>query len=369
MVALASGMKDVISFALGEPDYNTPEHIKKALIKALEQGYTHYTSTTGLPELRIAIAEKLARENGIKYDPENEVVVTTGATEAAFSSVMSVIDPDDEVIVTNPNFVFYAPTVMLASGTPVYVPAIENNDFRPIPSEIEDAVTPKTKMIWINSPNNPTGTVLSKEDLEHLARIARKYDLLVISDEVYEKFVYDDSRHFSIASLPEMKERTITINALSKTYAMTGLRVGYVAADQRIIDRIHLVHMHICTHPSTLEQKAGVTALEGSQESVVEMVREFEKRRNFMVGRLNEIDGISCVKPHGAFYVFPNISDTSKSSMEFAEYLLRRGRVNTVPGIAFGTLGEGYLRLSFAASMKLIEEGMNRIEKTMKAPD
>lgn len=366
MVGLAAGMKDVISFALGEPDYDTPVNIKKAAIKAIEAGFTHYTSTAGLPELRQAVAEKLHRENRVDYDPQTEIVITVGACEACYSAIMSTVDPGDEVIVTDPSFVFYAPTVILAGGKPVFVPIEERNDFRPNLDEIEKLITPKTKIIWINSPNNPTGSILLESDAKRIAEIAKKYDLLVMTDEVYEKFVYDGNKHCNVASLPEMKERTLVINALSKTYAMTGWRVGYVAANERLINRIHLVHMHICTHPSVIAQKASVEALTGPQNFVTEMVKEFDKRRRFIVKRLNEIKGLSCWMPPGAFYAFPNITEISKNSYELAEYLLKDGRINTVPGAAFGKHGEGYLRISFASPMKDIEEGMDRLEKSIR---
>jgi len=366
MVALAAGMKDVISFALGEPDYDTPANIKKAAIKAIEAGFTHYTSTAGLPELREAVAEKLRRENGINYDPQTEIVITVGACEGCYTAVMSTIDPGDEVIITDPSFVFYAPSVILAGGKPIFVPLNEKNDFRISLEKVEKLITPRTKMIWINSPNNPTGAILHEPDIEGIADIAKKHDLLVMTDEVYEKFVYDGNKHHSIGSLPGMKERTILVNALSKTYAMTGWRVGYVAANEKIINRLHLVHMHVCTHPGVIDQKASVEALTGPQDSINEMVKEFDRRRKFITKRLNEVDGISCWNPEGSFYAFPNITQIGKSSYELAEYLLKEGKINTVPGAAFGKNGEGYLRISFACPMKDIEEGMNRLEKTVK---
>ena len=366
MVALASGMKDVISFALGEPDYDTPANIKTAAIKAINAGFTHYTSTAGLPELRGAVAEKLRKENGASYDPQNEIIITVGACEGCYTAIMSTIDPGDEVIVTDPSFVFYAPSVILAGGKPIFVPLKEENDFRVELGEVEKLITPKTKMIWINSPNNPTGAILFEDDIRGMADIAKKHDLLVLTDEVYEKFVYDGNIHYNICSIPEMKERTILVNALSKTYAMTGWRVGYVAANEKIINRLHLVHMHVCTHPGVVDQKAAVEALTGPQDSVSEMVREFDRRRKFITKRLNEVEGISCWNPKGSFYAFPNIKQIGKSSYELAEYLLREGKINTVPGAAFGRNGEGYLRISFASPMKHIEEGMDRLEKTVK---
>jgi aminotransferase len=366
MVALAAGMKDVISFALGEPDYATPVNIKKAAIKAIEAGFTHYSSTAGLPELRQAVAEKLHKENYVDYDPQTEIVITVGACEACYSAIMSTVNPGDEVIITDPSFVFYAPTVILAGGRPVFVPVKEKNNFRPNLDQAEKLITPKTKIIWINSPNNPTGSVLLESDVNRIAEIAKKHDLLVMTDEVYEKFVYDGNKHYNIASLPGMRERTIVVNALSKTYAMTGWRVGYVAATEKLINRIHLIHMHVCTHPSVIAQKASVEALTGPQDSVTEMVREFDRRRRYIVKRLNEIDGLSCWTPAGSFYAFPNIAEIGKNSYELAEYLLKEGRINTVPGAAFGKHGEGYLRISFASPVKDIEEGMNRLEKSIK---
>jgi aminotransferase len=366
MVTMAAGMKDVISFALGEPDYDTPMNIRQAAIKAIEEGFTHYTSTAGLPELREAVAEKLRTENGVSYDPQTEIIITVGACEACYSAVMSTIDPGDEVIITDPSFVFYTPSVILAGGKPVLVPTKEKNDFRPNLDEMEGLITPKTKMLWINSPNNPTGSILLQNDIKRIADIAKKHDLLVMTDEVYEKFIYDGYKHYNISTLPGMKDRTIVVNALSKTYAMTGWRVGYVAANEKLINRIHLVHMHICTHPSIIAQKASVEALRGPQDSVSEMVREFDSRRKFIIKRLNEIEGISCWNPKGSFYAFPNITQLGKGSYELAEYLLKEGRINTVPGAAFGKHGEGYLRISFASKMKNIEEGMSRLEKTVK---
>jgi aminotransferase len=366
MVALAAGMNDVISLAIGEPDYDTPQNIKKAAIKALEDGFTHYTQTQGLKEFRDAVSEKLRRENSLDYDPVSEIVATVGATEACFSSILSIVNPGDEVIITDPGFVFYAPTIILAGGTPVYVPIEQKRDFVPSAELLEEHVTEHTKAIWINSPHNPTGAVLSKDDLIGVSDIAKRHDLLVVSDEVYEKFVFDGNEHFSIGALPDMKERTITINALSKTYAMTGLRLGYVAAPKNLIDRIHLVHMHVCTHPSSEVQKAGVEALLGPQDSVREMVAEFVRRRELMIRRLNEIEGFSCWPVRGSFYAFPDVSDFHMPSFEFAEQILKEAKVNTVPGAAFGKNGEGFLRISFAAKRETIETGMDRLESFAK---
>jgi len=366
MVGLAKGMKDVVSFALGEPDYDTPRNVREAANKALEEGYTHYTWTSGLPELREAIAEKLDKDNGMKYGPESEIVITVGACEACYASIMSTVNPGDEVIITDPSFVFFAPTVILAGGKPVFVSLREENDFRPNMKRLEALINAKTKMIWINSPNNPTGAILLEEDIREIARMAKKHDLLVLSDEVYEKFVYDGYKHYSIGALPGMKERTITVNAFSKTYAMTGWRLGYVAADEKLINRIHLVHMHICTHPTVFAQKAAVEALTGPQDSVRGMVQEFDRRRRFIVRYLNEIDGISCWRSRGAIYAFPNVSELGETSWDLAVYLLKDAKINTVYGSAFGERGEDYLRLSFAASMQDIEDGMNRLEKSVK---
>jgi aminotransferase len=366
MVALAKGMKDIISFALGEPDFSTPRNIRKAACEALEKGYTHYTMTSGLPELNEAVAEKLEKENGLKYDPESEIVITVGACEACYASIMSTVNPGDEIIVTDPSFVFFAPTIVLAGGKPVFVPIKEENNFRPDMKKLESLISPKTRMIWINSPNNPTGAILLTDDMKEISRMAKENDLLVLADEVYEKFIYDGYKHYSIGAFPGMRERTITVNAFSKTYAMTGWRVGYVAADAELIERIHLVHMHMCTHPTVFAQKAAVEALQGPQDSVHEMVNEFRKRRDFIVSHLNAIDGISCWKSRGAIYAFPNISELGKSSWDLSVYLLKKAKINTVFGSAFGKEGEGHLRISFAASMSNIEEGMNRLEKAAK---
>jgi len=366
MVGLAKGMKNIVSFALGEPDYDTPKNIRDAACKALDEGYTHYTLTIGLPELREAVAEKLEEDNGLKYDPESEILITVGACSACYAAIMSTVNPGDEVILTDPSFVFFAPTIILAGGKPVFIPLKEENNFRPNLKELEALINPKTKMLWMNSPNNPTGAVLLEEDIKEIARMAIRHDLLVLSDEVYEKFVYDGYKHFSFGALPGMRERTITVNAFSKTYAMTGWRVGYVSADEKLINRMHLVHMHMCTHPTVFAQKACVEALHGPQTSVKEMVKEFSKRKDFMIKRLNEIDGISCWNSRGAIYAFPNISELGKTSWDTAVYLLKDAKVNTIYGSAFGEQGEGYIRLSFAASMENIEEGINRLEKSVK---
>ncbi len=363
MVALADGLNDVISFAIGEPDYDIPENVRKAATGALEKGQTHYGPTAGLLAFRDAVSKKLHRENGVDYDPKTEVLATVGATEACFSSILSIVNPNDEVIITDPGFVFYAPTIILAGGKPVLLPIFEANDFTFSGDDLKKLITPKTKVIWLNSPHNPTGSVMSRSQLQEVADIAIERDILVVSDEVYEKFVYDGNEHVSIASLPGMRERTLTVNALSKTYAMTGLRLGFVAAPEKMIERIHLVHMHICTHPSVPAQIAGVEALNGPQNSVNEMVEEFSRRREVILKRLNEIEGISSWRVKGSFYVFPDISQFMKSSREFAEELLREARVNSVPGTAFGGNGEGYLRLSFAAPIPTINEGMDRLER------
>jgi aspartate/methionine/tyrosine aminotransferase len=359
-------MKDVIRLEIGEPDMDTPLHIKEAAKKALDEGFTHYTPFSGFKDLREAIAEKVKAENGVEADPEREIIVTPGACCSVYCAILSMVNPKEEVLVPDPGWPHYDPCIKIAGGVPVHYPQLEENDFRVNPADLAIKVNENTKAILINSPNNPTGSVLSRKNLEDIAQIAKENDLIVISDEVYEKILYDDAEHVSIASLPSMRERTVTINALSKTYAMTGWRTGYAIAREEIIAQMAKLVLYTSTCTNSIAQRASITALKGSQNFVVEMVREYKRRRDFLVKRLNQIKGISCKLPKGAFYIFPNVRELNMSSLDCASYLLEHAKVSVVPGSGFGEHGEGYLRLSYATSIENLEKAMNRIEKALK---
>lgn len=363
---LSQGVKDVISLGIGEPDFDTPKHIVEAAKKALDEGYTHYTPNAGFLELREAIARKLWLENRIKVDPKSEVIVTVGGTGALFLSILSIIDPGDEVLIPDPGFLTYEPCVIFAGGRAVPVPVHEKDDFRMMPEQVESRVTSKTKCVVINSPQNPTGSVMLKKDLEAISEIAEKHDLFVISDEVYEKLTFDGAEHFSIASIPGMDERTITVNSFSKTYAMAGWRVGYAASKSAVIDEMVKLQQNIVANASSVAQMAALAALKGPQDCVKEMVDEYDRRRLLITRRLNEINGISCRAPRGAFYVFANITQLGKSSEEVAEFLLSEGKVVAVPGSAFGRHGEGYLRFCYATPMEKLEKALDRVEKAVR---
>ena len=362
---MAQKMKDVIRLEVGEPDFDTPRHIKEAAVKALKEGYTHYTSSAGLMELREAIAEKLKRENGISIDPESEVVVTVGASSAINLCLLTVVNPGEEVLIPDPGWPQYQGQIRLAGGVPVGYPTPEAMGFKPDFNALEKKVTEKTKAMIINSPNNPTGAVLAKDDLEKLANVAERHDLIVISDEVYEKFLYEGS-HVSFATLPGMEDRTLTVNGFSKTYAMTGWRLGYVAGREEFLSQIAKMNLHVNSCPPAMTQRAALAALQGSQKPVEEMFQEYKKRRDVIVKGLNEIKGVKCLNPGGAFYVFPNLSAYKRPSMELTKYLIEKARVATVPGVSFGEQGEGHLRLSYANSIENIVEALRRMSEALK---
>lgn len=363
---LAQRTPGVISLGIGEPDQDTPVHVKEAAKKALDEGYTHYTPNAGFPDLREALAEKLRLDNGIDAAPDEVIVTGGGGTGALMLSALCLINPGDEVLLPDPGFVVYEAVVLMAGGKPVYVPLKEEDGFRMLPSEVEKRITSKTKCIIVNTPSNPTGGVLEEEDLKGIADLAVKHDLYVISDEVYEKLVYDGHRHLSIASLPRMKERTVTVNSFSKTYAMTGWRIGYAAAPKELIDQMVKLQQFTMVHAPAVSQRAALAALKGPQDFVKEMAEEYDKRRRFIVDRLNSIEGLSCLRPKGAFYVFLNIKKLGMRSEEVAMALLERAKVVTVPGVAFGPGGEGYLRISYSRPIDQLEEACSRIEKAIE---
>jgi len=363
---LAQEMPDIINLNVGEPDFTPPRHALKAGEQAVKEGKTHYAPTNGFPELREALAKKAYRDYGLNYDPESEILITVGGTEAIFLGLISLINPGDEVLIPNPGFVCYEPCVLLGGGIPVSVPLLEKNDFKPSIDAVMSLITDKSRVIILNYPNNPTGAVLSYDEIAALTDIAVKHDMIVISDEVYEKIVYDNAKHYCAATFPGMHERTLVVNSFSKTYAMTGLRVGFVYGPKELVSPLWLAHQYTVACVNSLAQYVALAALEGPQDFVKEMVQEFDRRRRLVYKRLDEIGGFNCLLPKGAFYVFPNVTAFGMSSEELAEFLVREAHVTTVPGSAFGSYGEGYMRISYAAAYEQLEEALNRIEKAVK---
>lgn len=363
--------KKIISFGAGEPDFSTPQNIQKAAIKAIKDGFTHYTTSSGIIELKKAIIKKLKLDNNLNYDV-NEIIISNGAKHSLYNTLMTLCNPGDEVILPTPCWVSYAEQIKLAQAKPIFVKTNPISQFQVLIKEIEKNITNKTKAILLNSPNNPTGAVYSKEDLQKIGNLLVKKDIYCISDEVYEKLVYDDSEHVSIASLgSNIKSRVILINGVSKTYAMTGWRIGYAAGPKEVIVGMNKLQGQCTSNANSIAQKASVEALVGNQESIKYMRNEFGKRRKYIVKELNSINGFSCDLPKGAFYVFPNIKKllnagivfndmVIKDSLQLADYILNKVEVAVVPGSAFES--EGYLRLSYATSMQDIEEGMKRLK-------
>lgn len=363
--SLSQGIPDVISLGLGEPDFTPPKHALDAGWQAAKEGKTHYAPTNGIPELRESLAQKAHRDYGLSYDPNSEILVTVGATEAIFLALMSLVNPGDEVLIPNPGFVVYEPGVLLAGGVPVHIPLLEKNHFRPSIDNVMSLITDKSRVMILNFPNNPTGAVLSFDEIAALARIAVERDLIVISDEVYEKILYDNAMHYCLSTFPGMRERTLIVNSFSKTYAMTGLRVGYVYGPKELISSIWLVHQYTVACVNSLAQHVALAALKGPQDCVRDMVEKFDRRRHMVYRRLNEVEGFDCALPKGAFYVFPNIKCFGMSSEKFAEFLVKKAHVTVVPGSAFGSSGEGYIRISYAAAYEQLEEALDRIGKAV----
>jgi len=367
---------DVISFGAGEPDFDTPDHIKEAAIQAIGDGFTKYTPVGGTDDLKDAIIEKFRRDNDLAYE-RSEILVSCGGKHAIFNLAQALFETGDEVIIPAPYWVSYPPIVELAGATPVIVETTEAEGFRISPDRLRDVMTPRTKALILNSPSNPTGTAYEREELEDLAEIVLQNRIYVISDEIYEKIVFDGFRFTSIASLsPDVKDRTIIVHGVSKTYAMTGWRIGFTAGPAELIKAMASIQSQSTSNPTSIAQKAATMALAGPQEAVREMVKAFQDRRDLIVNRLNAIQGVSCFRPQGAFYVFPNFSfwigRTEKaqklsSSLDLADYFLTTAHVALVPGLSFGA--EGYERLSFATSMESIQSGLDRIEETLSRLD
>jgi aspartate aminotransferase len=358
--AMKSEGLDVCSFGAGEPDFDTPEHIKAAAIAALESGFTKYTPSSGMPELRQAIADKFQQDNGISYKP-SQIIVSTGAKHSCYNAILATCQPGDEVIIPSPYWLSYPEMVRLAGAEPIFVQAKEENGWKITRDEFENAMTPRTKMIIINSPNNPTGAVYTREEIEGIAAVAAEEEILILADEIYEKLVYDGLEHVSIASLgPEFYDLTITVNGFSKAYAMTGWRLGYLGAPDPIAKAIDSIQSHVTSNPCSFAQKGGLAAIKGDQQSVADMRDEFDMRRQYIVDRFSKISSVSIVKPAGAFYVLANISKLGLTSQNFADRLLSKANVSVVPGIAFGD--DRTVRFSYATSLDVIKKGMDRFE-------
>ncbi|HIU26000.1 MAG TPA: pyridoxal phosphate-dependent aminotransferase [Candidatus Copromorpha excrementigallinarum] len=357
---------DVVEMTMGRPDFDTPEHIKEAAVKALKEGKVHYTSNYGIPELREAIAEKMKRHNGLEYDPDGEIMVTVGAAEAIFATMSSFLDPGDEIIIPAPVWVNYVAVPASFGAKVVTVPLREENEFSLDARDVEKAVSEKTKMIVLVTPGNPTGGVIKEKDLKEIAELAKKHDLLVIADEVYEYLVYDGERHVSIGKLEGMKERTIVVNSVSKTYSMTGWRIGWICADRPLMLSILRAHQYMVACAVSFAQYGAWAALKGPQDCVREMTEEFDRRRKYIVSAVNSMDKMSCITPKGAFYVFANIKKTGLTSEEASRFLLDEAHVAAVPGSAFGKEGEGFVRFAYSTSMEEIKKAMERIDKALR---
>ncbi|MBN1438314.1 MAG: aminotransferase class I/II-fold pyridoxal phosphate-dependent enzyme [Anaerolineales bacterium] len=361
---IAATMKDVISLGIGEPDFITPTPILRAGIHSLRLGDTHYTSNSGTRELRDAVAVQLQNLYGVAYDPEEEILITVGASEALHLALSAILDPGDEVIVPEPCFVAYTPEVVFADGSPVTVPTFVKNQFQVTGEEIERAVTPKTKAILIGYPNNPTGAVMSREKLLDVGEVARRHDLLIISDELYSRLVYHQE-HVCVPSLPGLRERTVLVNGFSKGYAMTGWRLGYVAAPKGLMAAMRKIHQYTIMSAPTMSQAAGLEAIRRGDYYVKEMVAEYNRRRELLIRGLNSL-GLDCFEPQGAFYAFPSVAKTGMDDEQFSEALLREEQVAVVPGSAFGPSGKGFVRICYATAYEKIEQALEHMARFMR---
>jgi aspartate aminotransferase len=351
---------DVCGFGAGEPDFDTPEHIKAAAIAALEAGFTKYTPSAGLPELRQAIAEKLEADNQLSYRA-SQVVVSSGAKHSCYNAILATCQPGDEVLIPSPYWVSYPDMVRLAGAEPVIVQTSERNGWKMRASDFENAMTPRTKMVILNTPGNPTGSVYTREELEGIVEVAAEEDIYILSDEIYEKLVYDDTKHVSIGSLSqEAYDLTITVNGFSKAYAMTGWRLGYMAAPEAVAKAVDNIQSHSTSHPCSFAQKGAFAALKGDQQGLADMRDEFAMRRDYMFDRISKIPNVSAVKPQGAFYILVNVSQLGLSSQNFADRLLSKANVAVVPGAAFGD--DRTVRLSYATSIDIIKKGLDRFQ-------
>jgi aspartate aminotransferase len=367
--------KKVISFAAGEPDFDTPENIREEAISAIREGFSHYTASSGIIELKEAVIEKLKKDNRVEYKP-SEIIISTGAKQCLFNTILTICDPGDEVLLPTPCWVSYTEQIKFAGAVPIFINTYQEEDFKLSASQVEEKITSRTKLLILNSPNNPTGAVYEPEELKRIAQLLTKYNIYCICDEIYEKLIYDNAKHLSMASLSdEIKERIITINGVSKSYAMTGWRIGYAAGPEEIIKGMSKIQGHSTSNPNSIAQKASVEALNGKQDTIEEMRKAFDERRKYMVKRLNSIEGIFCLNPAGAFYAFPNVGKILERSIEYngrkinnsfdlSNFILKEAEVALIPGSAFEA--EGYLRLSYSTSLVDIKEGLDRIEEILK---
>lgn len=358
---IVSEMKDAISLGVGEPDFDTPWHIRDEGIYAFERGKTFYTSNAGLKDLRVEIANYLKRSQGLEYNPDNEIIVTVGGSEAIDIGLRAIINPEDEVIIPQPSYVSYEPCAVLAGAKPVIINLKSENDFRLTAEELLDAITDKTKILILPFPNNPTGAIMEREDLEKIAKVVIEKDILVMSDEIYAELTYKD-KHVSIASIEGMRERTILINGFSKAYAMTGWRLGYACAPKELIQQMTKIHQFAIMCAPTISQYAAVEALKNGDDDVKEMRDAYNQRRRFLMNAFKKM-GLECFEPFGAFYVFPCIKEFGMTSEEFATRFLQEEKVAVVPGTAFGACGEGFLRISYAYSLENLKIAIERLER------
>jgi len=376
MSAIAKKLKaegvDVVTLTAGEPDFPTPFHIKRAAISAIENNYTGYTINAGIVELRKAIADKFKRDNNLSFDP-SQILVSNGAKHSIYNALKAICNKGDEVIIPAPYWVTYPEMVKLVDAVPVVINTTEANDFKMTPAQLKRAITKKTKALLFCSPSNPTGTVYSQEEIEALAKVTAKADLYVISDEIYEKVIYDGAKHFSIGSIPDVRDHVITVNGVSKAFSMTGWRIGYLGAKKEIVDAAEKVQSQVTSNASSISQHAALAALTGSDDEVNSMASEFLRRRNFIYDAVTSIEGITCAKPKGAFYIFPNLSGfigkkakgkTLRSGDDIAQYLLDEERVVIVPGSGFGA--KNYARISYACSMQELEKAAVRMTRGFK---
>ena len=357
---IVQSMHDVISLGIGEPDFDTPWRIREAAIYGLERGHTGYTSNLGLPKLRERIAQYVAQHFHVAYDPAAEIIVTVGVSEAIDLALRALVNPGDEVLYHEPCYVSYSPSVILAHGVPVAVPTSAEDNFRMTADELAKKITPQSKVLMLNFPCNPTGATQTREELEKIARLCIKHDLVVLTDEIYSELTYDGATHVSIAALPGMRERTVFLHGFSKAFAMTGFRVGYACAPPILTEAMMKVHQYAILCANTMAQDAAIEALENGAKDVEHMRKEYELRRNFIVRSLNDM-GLPTFKPLGAFYVFPDITSTGLTSREFSLQLLEKKQVACVPGPAFGASGEGFIRCSYATSLEKIKIAMERM--------
>ncbi|MDX1952567.1 MAG: pyridoxal phosphate-dependent aminotransferase [Verrucomicrobiota bacterium] len=356
---------DVVGFGVGEPDFDTPQHIKDAAAKALAEGFTKYTPSSGIPELRQAIADKFKRENGLNYKP-SQVIVSCGGKHSCYNVILATCEEGDEVIIPSPYWLSYPEMVKLAAATPVIVETTDQTEFKVTPEQLRKAITPRTRLFILNSPSNPTGSLYTREEIKALGDICVEKGVLIMSDEIYEKLVYDGAEHTSVASFSQAHyDHTIIVHGFAKAYSMTGWRLGYLAAPEPIAKAIDAIQSHSTSNPTSFAQKGGVAALNGPQDHLKAWLAEYAKRRGYAHQRLNAMPGISCVNAKGAFYLFPNISKLGLTSADFCSRLLQEEKVAAVPGVAFGA--DAYLRISYATSMETLEKGLNGIERFVKS--